>query len=160
LKQLYIKSVLVCLLSVGAYGGMFEKGRSNVGFSLGAATSYGQNYTLLGVSGHYFIVDNVSVAGYYKGWFGASPEQHELSVGVNYFLPVSAKIRPYAGIFMRENFVNGYDNFGAYGARVGVSIVGAGNSYISLGYAYERYTQCSRGECSNAYPEIVAGVSF
>ena len=160
IKKILHVSILSAVLSCGAFGDIFQKGRSNVGFSLGAATSYGQTYTLLGISGHYFVMDNMSVAGYYRGWFGASPQQHELSVGLNYFLPLSQKIRPYAGVFVRENFVSGYDDFGAYGIRGGVSIVGSGNSYISLGYAYESYTQCSEGECSNSYPEIVAGVSF
>jgi len=162
LKKIFLGSVLACLsLYNTLQADIFVKGASNVGFSLGAATSYGNNYTLLGVSGNYFVVDNVSVAGYYRGWFGASPEQHELSVGINYFLPLAQKFRPYGGVFVRENFVSGYDNFGAYGIRGGVSLVQSTNSYISFGYAYERYTNCHYdGECSNSYPEIVAGFSF
>jgi hypothetical protein len=162
---LIIKRVVIFslsfLLASSLQADIFAKGKSNLGLSVGAASSYGETYTVVGLSGHYFVADNVSIAGYYRGWLGASPSQNELSVGVNYFLPLVSKVRPYAGLFVREHFVSGYDDFTAYGVRGGVSVISGGNSFVSLGYAYESYTNCQYdGECSNSYPEIIVGVSF
>ncbi len=155
------KLLFVFLLPFALYGGVFEKGKANIGFSLGAATSFGHNYTLFGVSGHYFLYDNLSLSGYYRGWFGASPTQHELSLGANYHLPLSKNLRPYGGVFVRENFVSGdYEDFEAYGVRGGVSIINGANSYFSIGYAYEWYGNCNTSECSQSYPEVTAGFSF
>ena len=155
-KILFVALVMSSLLSAD----IFVKGKSNVALSVGAASNYGKDYLLVGVNGSYFVVDNLSVDLYYRGWFNATPTQHELSLGTNYYLPAFKKFRPYGGVFVREIFVSGRDNYGAYGVRGGVAMMNTASSYLSFGYAYERYTNCNFGECSNSYPEITAGISF
>lgn len=152
--------VLVLLVSSIASAEIFDKGKSNFGVSLGAGSSYNNTYTLLGVSGNYFVVDNLSVGASYRGWFGATPMQNELALSTSYFLPLSKKFRPYVGAFVRETFIEGYDNRESYGARGGVAMV-TNNSYVSIGYAYEQYGSCLiKEECSTSYPELVFGLSF
>jgi len=140
---------------------IFVKGSSNVGVSVGAASSYGQDYVLVGVSGSYFIMDNLNVNLYYRGWFNATPTQNELSVGSNYYIEASKKVRPYLGVFTRQTFVSGRENHGAVGARGGIALINTKNTYASFGYAYEQYTNCpGELECTNSYPEIIFGMSF
>jgi len=140
---------------------IFMKGSSNVGVSVGAASSYGQDYVLVGVSGSYFVLDNLNINLYYRGWFNATPTQHELSVGTNYYIHMSKKLRPYVGAFVRQTFVSGRDNYGAVGVRGGVALINTANTYASFGYAYEQYTNCpGELECTNSYPEIIFGLSF
>lgn len=156
------RKILVILLFVTTLlqAEIFDKGKSNFGVSLGAGSSYNNTYTLIGVSGNYFVVDNLSVGLSYRGWFGATPMQNEIALATNYFVPISEKFRPYLGAFVRETFIEGYDNRESYGARGGVAIV-TNNSYISLGYAYEQFGSCLiKEECSTSYPEIVFGLSF
>ncbi len=140
---------------------IFMKSSSNVGVSVGAASSYGQDYMLVGISGSYFVVDNLSVDFYYRGWFNATPTQHELSIGSNYYIPLSRKFRPYAGLFTRQTIVIDRADYGTVGVRGGVALINTKNTYASFGYAYEQYFNCVSGrECSNSYPEIIFGVSF
>lgn len=96
---------------------IFMKSSSNVGVSVGAASSYGQDYMLVGISGSYFVVDNLSVDFYYRGWFNATPTQHELSIGSNYYIPLSRKFRPYAGLFTRQTIVIDRADYGTVGVR-------------------------------------------
>lgn len=157
-----MKKVLVglVLLSSLVNADIFSKDKMQFGVSLGAGYSYGNSYTLVGLSGNYFVVDNLSVGLSYRGWLGATPMQNELALSTNYFLPISQKFRPYVGAFIRETFVDGYDDFESYGARGGVAMV-TKNSYVSIGYAYEQFSSCTyNDECSTSYPEIVFGLSF
>jgi hypothetical protein len=162
-----IKKLILALMLLGSFvsADIFEKGRSNVGVSLGAGSSYGNTYTLVGVSGNYFLVNNLALGMAYRGWFGASPTQNELSLGANYYLPISEKFRPYLGAFARETFISDHDDFSSYGARAGVAITMSSNSYVSVGYAYEEYSNCveilNRSKsCSSSYPEVVFALSF
>lgn len=157
------KIFLLLLLSFAMLNSaeIFMKSSSNVGVSVGAASSYGQDYVLVGISGSYFVVDNLSMDLYYRGWFNATPTQHELSLGANYYLPLSRKFRPYGGVFTRQTVVSGRSNYGTLGVRGGVALINTKNTYASFGYAYEQYLNCPRGmECTNSYPEILFGVSF
>jgi len=140
---------------------IFMKSSSNVGLSVGTASSYGQDYLLVGISGSYFVLNNLSVDLYYRGWFNATPTQNELSIGTNYYIPVSGKFRPYGGVFTRQTIVSGRDNYSTVGVRGGVALINSKSTYASFGYAYEQYLNCPAGmECTNAYPEILFGVSF
>ena len=157
------------LFVVGAlYGDIFSKGKADVGVSLGASNSYEYNYTVVGVSGNYFIVDNLGVGGMYRSWFGSGPTQNELSVFTNYYIPVHKQFRPYVGVFGRKTFVSGNEiaDFYSYGGRAGVGFVTSKNSYLSVGYAIEYYSNCfdsvfgKSSECHRSYPELVFGLSF
>ena len=159
-KYFLVLLALLCL-SETMNADVFVKNSSNVGVSVGAASSYGQNYLLVGVSASYFFMNNLSLDVYYRGWFNATPTQHELSVGSNYYIPASKKIRPYFGVFTRQTVVTGYSSYNSVGARGGIAVINGKNTYASFGYAFEKYTNCpGKLECSNSYPELVFGISF
>jgi len=141
---------------------MFERGGKSFGASLGAGSSFGQTYTVLGVNANYFLVDNLSVGVGYRGWFGASPEQHEATLESNYYVPLSTKFYPYLGAFVRETFVNSnyIDDYETYGAKAGVAMILAKNTFLSFGYVVEYFSDCQVGECSSSYPELVFGLAF
>ncbi|MEA2073587.1 MAG: hypothetical protein U9O86_08380 [Campylobacterota bacterium] len=157
-----VRNILLAFIIVSslAQADIFKKGKSSFGVSLGAGSSYNNTYTLVGLSGNYFVVDNLSLGLSYRGWFGADPIQNELALATNYFIPISKKFRPYVGAFVRETLIDGYDNRESFGARGGVAMI-TNNSYVSLGYAYEQFSSCLiKEDCSTSYPEIVFGLSF
>ncbi|MEA1982892.1 MAG: hypothetical protein U9N39_05045 [Campylobacterota bacterium] len=78
-----VLSILV-LVSCIANADIFLKGKSNFGISVGAGSSYNNTYTIVGLSGNYFVVDNLSIGASYRGWFGATPMQNELALATNY----------------------------------------------------------------------------
>jgi len=141
---------------------IFEKGKSNIGVSIGAANSLNQTYTIFGINASYFIVDNLAVGLRYRGWFGATPTQNEVAVDANYYIPLNQKFRPYVGAFVRQTFVNSdiIDDYASYGARGGLALTMSKNSFISVGYAIEYYDNCQVGDCSTSYPEFVLGLAF
>ncbi len=160
-----IKKIILSLALVAsmANADTFSKGNKNFGVVLGAGTSYGDNYTILGLSGDYFVIDNLSVGLGYRGWFGSGPNINQVTVASSYFIPLNKKFHPYVGAFVRETFTDDKDNYESYGARAGVAMNMSPNSYVSLGYAYEEYSECTEGrftECSNSYPEVVFSLSF
>ena len=160
-----IQKIILSLVLVASFANadMFSKGNKSFGVVLGSGTSYNNNYTILGVSGDYFVIDNLSVGAGYRGWFGNGPNINQLTLASAYYIPLSKKFRPYVGAFVRETFTEGEDNYESYGARGGLALTLSPNSYVSAGYAYEQYGSCGyRGEkeCSNSYPEIVFSLSF
>jgi len=160
-KMIKKMAFVVLLLSTMLQAEIFDKGCSNVGVSLGAGTSFGETYTIVGLNANYFVMENLNVGVSYRGWFGATPTQNEISLATNYFVPLSAKIRPYAGVFTKKIFVSDMRDFESYGARGGVAVVMSKNSFVSFGYAYEQYANCPlASECSNSYPEVIFALSF
>ena len=148
---------------------VFEKGRSSVGIVAGTSYSYGNQYTIVGVSYDYYVMDGLSVGAGYRGWFGGDPSINQLTVASSYYIPLSKRFRPYVGAFIRETFVNhdsaiiGDRNYESYGARGGIAVTMSPNSYMSFGYAYEEYGSCTKyidAECSSSYPELVFSLAF
>ena len=149
------------LMSTMLQAEMFDEGSSNLGVSIGAGTSLGETYTLLGVNANYFVIDNLNIGIAYRGWFGGTPTQNELSLATNYFVPLHAKFRPYIGAFAKKVFISNMRDIESVGARGGVAVVMSKNSFVSVGYAYEQYLNCPDAfECSNSYPEVVFSLSF
>jgi len=152
---------LLLLISINLNAEIFDKGRSNVGVSLGAGSSLGSTYTIFGLNANYFILDNLNLGLSYRSWFGATPTQNEISLTSNYFIPVHNKFRPYAGVFGKKIFVSDFKDLESYGVRGGVAMIMSKNSFVTLGYAYEQYGNCpDRFECSSSYPEIIFALSF
>jgi len=139
---------------------IFDKGKMNFGVSAGSSSSYNTTYFLVGLSANYFVIDNLNMGLMYRSWLGSDPLQNELSLSSNYFLRFNKEIRPYIGAFIRERFISGYDDTTIYGARGGISFI-SNNTYASVGYAYESFSNCGvTNECSTSYPEVVIGLSF
>ena len=157
MKKIFL---IFILLNTFLSADIFEKGKVHLGVSLGVGSTYNGTYTLVGVSGNYFVLDGLSVGAGYRGWFGVDPMRNELSLASTYYIPLSQKFRPYVGAFVRETFVSGYDDYASVGARGGLSFVSE-RTYVSVGYAYEQFSNCIIAqECSTSYPEVVFGVSF
>ena len=152
---------LVLIISTIIHADIFVKGNKNIGASIGAGSSYGNNYTIVGVYGNYFIADNLALGVGYRGWFGSSPQMHELLLEGTYYLPLDKKIHPYVGVFGRETFVSDYDDYQSYGVKGGIAFSTSKNSYVGVAYVLEYYSRCNDAdECSNSYPEVVFGLSF
>jgi len=143
----------------------FVKGNTSVGIVLGSSSvSYGyhtENYTILGVSADYFVIDNLSVGVGYRGWFGGTPSRNQLTVPATYYIPVSKKFRPYAGAFVRKTFVSdGLSTYESYGMRGGVTMALSRNSYLGIGVIQEYYSGGVFENSSSAYPEFIFALSF
>ena len=151
------------VFSTLSHADFFKKGDSGVGIVLGAGSSNGDSYSVVGVSADYFVLDGLSIGAGYRGWFGIDPSINQLTVSGNYYIPVTKKFHPYIGGFVRETFVSGEDDYESYGARGGIAITMSPNSYMSFGYIYEEYGNCTETifrECSNSYPELVFSLAF
>ena len=158
-----MKKILITVIALFsiAHADIFVQGNKNIGASIGAGRSFGKNYTIAGIYGNYFIVDNLSVGLGYRSWFGASPSINELLLEGIYYLPLNKKFHPYLGIFGRDTFVSGQSDYQSYGGKAGVAITTSKNSYVGVGYVLEYYSDCnSASNCSNSYPEVVFGLSF
>ena len=160
-----IKLSLLALLFFAtlSHADFFEKGNSSLGVVLGAGSSNNESYTVAGVSADYFIADGLSIGAGYRGWFGIDPTLNQLTVSSSYYLPIAKKFHPYIGGFARETFVSGSEDYKSYGTRAGLAVSMSKNSYMSFGYIYEKYANCTESlltECSSSYPELVLSLSF
>ena len=156
-----ILSVLLFVSSIVS-ADVFEKGNTSIGIVAGTSYYYGEQYAVLGVSADYYLVDGLSIGAGYRGWFGGNPRLNQLTIGSSYYIPLSRKFHPYIGGFVRETFVSNDKNYESYGARGGLAIAMSPNSYMSFGYAYEEYGNCSDflDNCSSSYPELVFSLAF
>ena len=162
-----IKRILwsLALIASVVNADFFVKGNTSVGIVLGSSSvSYGrytQNYTILGVSADYFVIDNLSVGVGYRGWFGGTPSRNQITVPATYYIPVSKKFRPYAGAFVRKTFVSdGFSDYESYGMRGGVTMVLSRNSYMGVGVIKEQYSGGVFEDSSVTYPEFIFALSF
>jgi len=154
-----VKRVILTLLFITniANADIFDKGKTSFGLTAGASGSY----FLLGGNINYFAMDNLNIGLMYRTWMGSSPTQNEFSLSANYFLKFNEKFRPYLGVFAKTRLISNYNDINSFGARGGLSFI-SGNTFTSVGYAYEKYGDCSTilQDCSTAYPEVVFGISF
>jgi len=163
MKKVFLSLLLLSSIS---YAELFTQGRVGLGVIVGSGSSVTregtQNYTIAGVSGDYFIVDNLSVGLGYMGWFGGTPTLNQITVPLTYYIPLEEKYRPYLGLFIRETFISdGYEDYDSYGAKAGVAFLFSKTSYLGIGVVQEFYGSGKYGdESSNTYPEIVFAFSF
>ena len=165
-----MKKILLIVMMIFPllYADLFMKGNKTVGVALGSGSvDYGrrkgtEDYTILGVSGNYFIMDNLSVGIGYRHWFGGSPSIDEVTFPATYYIPLHPTYRPYGGLFYRRMFMgSGYDDSNVYGARAGLTIKVSPQSYIGVGWVQEYYDDCDqRSDCTSGYPEVLFSLSF
>ncbi len=160
-----IIKVVLLSTSIASAGGMFSIGHKNFGLTVGQDSAYGNNYTVLGVSANYFVVDNLSLGASYSQWLGGDPSIGQVTVPVTYYIPLSSPFRPYVGGFYSHTFMgddgqgNDYNDYNSYGGRVGVSMMTSGSSYVSVGWVQEVSTNGTNSQ-SRGYPEFSGGISF
>ena len=135
-------------------------GSGSVGYSKGRVTRV-ENYYIAGISGDYFIYDNLSLGLGYRGWFGGSPTIHQLTAPVNYYIPTDTKYRPYVGAFYRYTYFDGnVENYNSLGARAGLAILFK-NGYVGFGWVHEyRLDANELTDNHSGYPEVMVGFSF
>jgi len=164
-----IKKVLLFLLVLSSLvqADMFSQGSKSIGIKLGSASIGNEDYTIVGVSGNYFIVDSLSVGLGYETWLGGNPDIDKITLESTYFVEASETVRPYAGVLYRRILISGSDRFGrnfddldSYGARAGVAFV-QDDLLLSAGLVYERYDSRQRFfDNSETYLELAIALSF
>lgn len=163
-----MKNIIVFLLLVlSLHAEMFTEGSKSVGIKLGSSSIGTQSYVIAGVSGSYFVIDNLSVGFAYEGWFSGNPDINKLTLESTYYIEAGDTIHPYSGLIIRRILINGEDRFGrsfddtnSYGARAGVAII-QDKLLLSLGVVYEKYdTTQGLFTDSETYLEAVIGFTF
>lgn len=160
-----IKMVLFFLISIGLYGSSmssnaFSENKVSVGVLLGSSSIGTQNYTVVGASLNYFVIDDLSVGVGYESWFNANPSIQKLTLESTYYIPVDEAIRPYLGGLYRRVLISGLSDVNAYGYRIGVAFI-KDNILVSVGMVQEKYdTQWNLSDDTQSYGEIVFGIGF
>lgn len=146
--------------------GMFSKGKKRVSVVAGYASSFGNDYLLLGVGVGYFLANGLDVGVDFEGWLLGDPSLYKLSPRIDYVMWRMARIKPYAGAFYRYNFVGGgHSDLSSVGGRAGLFYKGYRGGMAGAGGVWERYLDCenkgySADNCNVFYPEIFVAMSF
>lgn len=162
-----LKLLLVAALAFSLQADMFSQGSKSIGLKLGSASIGDEDYTIVGVSGNYFVIDSLSVGLGYEKWFSGDPDIDKITAETTYFIEASETIRPYAGVLYRRIFISGTDRFGrsfddtnSYGARAGVAYA-KDNLLLSAGLVYEKYdTTQNFFDDDETYVEVTIGLTF
>jgi len=165
MKFLWILIASTTLLSATP----FESGSASLGVTVGSGSvSYSQgrlstieDYYIVGVSGDYFVFDDLSLGLGYRGWFGGTPTIHQLTTPITYYIPTGSQYRPYLGALYRYTYFNGnVDAYNSIGARAGLAILFR-NGYAGFGWVHEyRLDADDLTDNQYGYPEVVVGFSF
>ena len=153
--------LLVTSSTIYAESGVFSVGSKNIGVTVGTDNSFGNNYTVLGATVHYFIVDNLSIGASYQTYLGDKPSINQITVPVTYYLPLeNTMYKPYLGAFYNRTFIEKpYKDYNIYGGRAGLSLQTSANSYMSFGWVQEFSNDGNNNE-NRGYPEFTGGFSF
>jgi hypothetical protein len=139
------------------------RGHARLSLIFGGATAFNQNYTVLGIGGGYFIADGIEAGLDAESWSGSSPSIEEISPQVRAVFPRPGSVSPYAGVFYRRTFTEGYRALDTVGAPVGLYFLSGGNLYFGAGVAEENHLNCDRTiytSCAEIYPELSLALIF
>lgn len=172
--------VFIIALSLGLYAGTLSAGRDTVGVSdvfsqdnvsvgvkVGSASIGDESYTIAGISGNYFVVDNLCVGLGYEKWFSGDPDISKATVESTFYIPINEKFRPYAGLLYRHLFIGrskslsrDLDDVDAYGYRIGMAYA-EDSMLISAGLVQEKYdTKHVLFNDTETYTEVTIGFIF
>ena len=171
-----IKRILIglSLLTSVTFANPFGAGNVNVGVTVGngsvsyseegrfITTTHVEDYYIIGVSGDYFIYENLALGLGYRGWVGGTPTIHQGSVPLTYYIPTGSRFRPYVGALYRYTYIadDTYDGYNSVGGRAGLTFL-MKSGYVGLGWVQEyRLDAEDLSDTSSGYPEIVVGFSF
>jgi len=163
-------ALLLLLVQTLLSANPFGQGSLNIGLGVGSGSvSYSngfltkvEDYYIVGVSGDYFVFDNLALGLAYQGWVGGTPAIHQASLPVTYYIPTGSKFRPYAGLLYRYTYMNSdlYDNYSSVGGRAGLAIL-FHKGYVALGWLQEyRLEEGYSSDRNSGYPEITVGFTF
>jgi len=135
-------------------------GSGSVAYTLGPVSKV-ENYYIAGVSGDYFVFENLSLGLGYRGWFGGTPTIHQLTTPINYYIPTGTQYRPYLGAFYRYTYFDAsVENYNSLGARAGLAILFRAG-YVGFGWVHEYRLQADDlTDTHSGYPEVMVGFSF
>ncbi|MEH6454353.1 MAG: ferrodoxin oxidoreductase beta subunit [Psychromonas sp.] len=154
--------LFICLLASSflTHASAFDKGNKGVAVKISGASIGREDYTILGVSANYFVIDNLSVAGGYEYWFSGSPDVSKLSAESTYFIPLSEQFRPYLGVLYSHYFISGNTDADTLGYRAGISYLNS-PMILSLGIKQEKFLD-DRDSFSgtDTTTEFLVGFSF
>jgi len=123
---------------------------------LGASSSGGQTYFLVGGRLGYDLVMGLMPELEAEYWGGASPQIGKVAPGITWYTPQGL----YAGAYYARYFVgSGFPDQDAVGGRAGVLMASNRRTVLGIGLVYERTLSCSRG-CETWWPEASLGVRF
>ena len=142
--------------------GMFGKGQRHISGVVGYAHSFDSDYLLVGVGASYFIRNGLQVGLDFEGWFLGDPTIYKVSPRVDYVGWRMPRIKPYAGLFYRWNFIGGgLDDKNSMGGRAGAFYKGDRGGMAGAGVVYERYLGLDDRFSSDVfYPEFFVAKSF
>ena len=141
--------------------GFFAKGRRRVSITGGWASSFDDDYLLLGIGVGYFVANGLQVGVDFDAWLMGSPTIYKLSPRADYVLWQMPRLHPYAGGFYRWNFVaDNQDDLSSYGGRAGAFYQGTRGGMAGAGVVYEHYVDCKYGDCDEVYPEVFFAAFF
>lgn len=144
--------------------GPFSKGSIRLTLLAGTASTYDDNYFIIGGGLGYFILDGLEVGLDYEAWLFAKPVMQRLSPEARYVFHMVPVVKPFAGVFYRRNFVTDHDDYNQLGTRLGAYFIPRSNRmYVGAAAVYEKTLDCSTNEfidCDEWYPEISFGVSL
>lgn len=142
---------------------LFQKGSVGVGAVLGSGSATfgaGSNdYFIVGVSGDYFIVDDLSVGMGVTLWTGSDPKIMQYTLPVVYYFETSSKISPYLGVFYRYTDYLGED---AIASSSSGGIKGGVAYRVSFGYVAAGVVSENNFDTkeNSTYPEFTLGFLF
>ncbi len=143
--------------------GAFAAGSARLSLAFGGATAFHQNYTVFGIGGGYYVADGIEAGLDYESWSGSSPRIQQVSPQVRFVFPRPGSVSPYAGVFYRRTYIEGYRGLDTAGARAGLYLLSGRNLYFGVGVAQEFHQDCDRtiySSCSETYPELSLAIVF
>jgi hypothetical protein len=139
-------------------GPVLEPPRWRLGVSLGAGTSWGHSYMMVGGLVGYDIGEGFEAYLDAQFWGGANPNMGKLAPGLNWYAPVP--FRPYVGVYYARWLIGGgFPDENAVGGRFGATIASTRNAAFTAGMVYERLLGCSL-QCDAFWPELSFGFRF
>ncbi len=159
----FAAALLVLPPSAKAAESPFIAGSARFSLAFGGATAFDRNYSIFGIGGGYFIADGIEIGFDAETWSGNSPHITQLSPQVRAVFHRAGAVNPYAGIFYRRTYIEGYRDLDTAGLRAGIFFVTGSNFYFGAGLVQEEHLNCDRTvytHCSETYPELGIAVVF
>ena len=133
-----------------------RESRWRLSASVGAGSSYGNTYFLIGARIGRELVGGLALEVDGQYWAGESPSLGKIAPGLTWYAP----FRAYVGAYYARWFVgSGFPDQDAVGARAGYTLLSRGRAFAGVGVAYEKALDC-KSNCESWWPEASVGVSF
>ncbi|VUD65124.1 hypothetical protein TDB9533_03484 [Thalassocella blandensis] len=143
--------------------GAFAQHQKQFSLVAGNAYAFGDEYLVVGLGIHYFVLDGLSTGLHMETWTGGDPRLNKITPSVQYVMWQFPGVKPYAGMFYRKVYIEAQDDLESAGGRAGAYFQAGNNAYMGAGVVYETYADCDERifeDCSETYPEFLFSVSF